>query len=329
MQKFLQQSSPADIAQGVNVAYGYENGKLVGWDKAIAKDAFNIFGDEDKQRITKSVDHLPIKGNGKIFLYQFTRKVLGQDTVNYPQQVGDCVSFGAKNCTEYVTCTEKAINGEREIFKNIFPPYFYGTGRVYVGGGRMGYEDGSVGGWMATAVTKYGVLNNDYEGVPQYSGSVARAYGAPDGAKYLDKWKPYASQHPIKSAAFITSWDQALKAITNGYPISVCSDQGFTMSPDSSGFHRPSGNWGHCMTVIGIDDDYQRPYVIILNSWGDVMGRLTSFYDSNEKIPIGCLRVEKSVFVDMLGQQDSYAYSDYDGLPEKDIDKALFKIFGE
>ncbi len=87
----------------------------------------------------------------------------------------------------------------------------------------------------------------------------------------------------------------------------------------------------NCMTHIGVNDEHKDPYVLILNSWGDVHGQLYDF-DTNEKLPVGVLRVRKSVIEKDLRNSDTeaFAWSDMDGFYErkKEIDTALFDLFG-
>jgi hypothetical protein len=261
-------------------------------------------------------------GSKRMMLFDVVRKVLGQDTENYAQQIGDCVSFGAKNAIEYLMCTEVLMLGDREKFKPIFPPYLYGTGRVFVGGGQIN-GDGSLGSWMAEAVIKYGAIPSDTEGCPAYSGSIARQWGAPPGPaqKFVDVGK----LHPVKSAALISNWNELVEAICNGYPCTVASNQGFNMEASRDGFHAPSGSWGHQMCIIGVDDEASDPYAIVLNNWGDVHGRLKDF-NTNEDLPIGVLRVRKRTIERMIDAGETFAFSNFEGFPEQPIAKELFKL---
>lgn len=315
-----------EIVQGKNIAREYSKGNIVGWGgPELARDAFKVVGHNFH---TFSNSFVKNARGGKMFLYQVVRKVLGEDTPNYPQQIGDCVSFGAKNATEYLTCCEMLMKGERQKYRAVFPPYYYGTGRVYVGNGQLGNEDGSLGSWMASAVMKYGTLFSDENDVPKYAGNIAKAWGGPSGRSHLDKWKPTASNYLVKSAAQIRGWDDLVAAIVNGYPCTVASNQGFSMEPDGRGFHRPQGNWGHQMCFIGVDDEYSEPYALIVNSWGDVHGNLKNFHESGEELPVGVLRCPKATAVKMIQAGETFAFSQFDGFPEQDLNEALFKVVG-
>lgn len=263
----------------------------------------------------------------RMMLWEITRKVLGKDTDNYAQEIGDCVSFGGKNVLEYLQCVEIALNGDSEAFHPIFPPYFYGTSRVQVGGGRL-WGDGSTGTWLQEAIKRYGVLRNNEKNVPQYSGRVAKSWGSSGPPK---EFLEIGKNHLVQTTAQVNSAADAANALLSGYPIAVCSNQGFSMSPGSDGFHQARGSWAHCMTIIGFEDHSQYGlYFIILNSWGDAHGRLKDF-KTGEDLPIGCLRVKGEVVDRMMRAQDSFAYSQFNGFPDNSdrLQKVLFDLVGD
>ena len=317
----------ANVRLGLELARAYTVGDLKGWEEGLSRDAFLTVGKELNEYgspIFKqlNIDPQPYLGK-KTMLYNVCRKVLGKDTPNYPQQIGDCVSFGAKNGTEYITCTDILMKGVREQWKAIFPPYYYGTSRVQIGGGQLGNGDGSTGAWMAAAVIKYGALFSEYQGVPQYSGSVAKTWGRKGPP---EEFIPVAQKHLIHSAAQINSWEDLVAAISNGYACPTASNVGYEMEAGSDGFHRMSGSWGHQMCFIGVGFAPEE-YAIILNNWGDVHGHLKDF-DGEGDLPAGVLRVKRRSAEAHIRAQETYAYSQFDGFPEQDIDKALFKVIG-
>lgn len=309
----------------INLYTGGQKGGWAGKDNPeLVKEQFNLIKDDFKDFIITSKTR-DSKGK-KLMLYEVVRKLLGRDTDNYPQEIGDCVSFGAKNAVEYLMASERLMKGDREKWSPVFPPYLYGTGRVFIGRGRLNGSDGSLGSWMADAVIKYGVLRSDFEGVPKYSGRVASKWGDSPGPdkKFVEEGK----LHPVRSAALIKSWDELVEAIVNGYPCTTASDIGYSMTPSSDGFHRQNDSWAHQMCVIGVDDGYKNgnePYAIILNSWGDSHGTLKDF-DTGETLPAGVLRVRRKDMEKHIRQEETFAYSNFDGFPEQLIDKALFML---
>ncbi len=255
----------------------------------------------------------------RAMLWELIRKVLGHDLPAEAQEIGDCVSWGAKHAVETVSCVE-IFNGDAEDFHYVFSPYLYQIGRVLVGKGQMGNSDGSVGSWQAKAVELYGVLRSDFPGCPAYSGAVAKKWGnSQPAADFLAEGKV----HLIQTTSKINSWDELHIACSNGYPSTIASNQGFKgMTPGADGFHAPSGTWGHQMCIIGTVDDPNGPhgsYACIMNSWGDVHGALTDFA-TGDKWPAGTLRVRRSVIEHMIATGECIAYSQFKGFPAQKID---------
>lgn len=235
----------------------------------------------------------------------------------------NCVSFGGKNAIEYLQFFPIA-NGQRDKWTMVFPPYLYGCGRIFIGNNQIGRQDGSLGSWQAKAVMQYGTIRKDEEGVPPYSGAVASKWGNSPGPD--KKWIELGKQHIVKSAAAITSWEDVVTALCNGYAITVASNVGYDMTARSDGFMNYSTHWGHQMSIIGVDDDPSDPYAIILNSWGDVHGALKDF-KTGEILPKGTIRARKKDIMSMLQENDSFAYSSLDGFPAQEIDKDKFDLW--
>jgi hypothetical protein len=237
--------------------------------------------------------------------------------------VHNCVSFGAKNAIEYVQFLPMA-NGERLNWTMAFPPYLWGCGRIFIGKNQLGRQDGSVGVWQAKACEQYGMIAKDAPGVPQYSGSVARQWGNRPGPE--DKWVTLGKEHLIKTTALITTWEDFVQAIMNGYPVTVASNVGYTMSVQRDGFHHRQGSWGHQMCFIGVDDDPSDPYACLLNSWGDIFGEVKDF-KTGEIWPKGTLRVRKRDVLAQLSEGDSFAYSSFVGFPAQELTRDEFNLW--
>jgi hypothetical protein len=170
---------------------------------------------------------------------------------------------------------------------------------------------------------KYGCLFNDEPNVPQYSGSVAKQWGAK--RNLLTPWQPTTQKYLVKSAALVSTWEEFVAAISNGYPVITGSNVGYSMQASSDGFHRQTTNWNHAMCFVGVDDRANDPYALLLNSWGDVHGQLKDF-DSDEILPVGMLRVRKADVMKHINQKETFALSQFDGFPETGLDKILFKL---
>jgi hypothetical protein len=314
-------------AVGYQIAQLYTNKQINGWAEndypGLAKESFNLLS--SKGVITKFSGFASRPKT--VFLYRYVRKVLGKDIPNVPQEIGDCVSQGAKHATEMLTCTqtlgqaaisatpEKVIAQARLVWRPVFAPYYYGSGRIYVGNGQMGNGDGSFGSWQAAAVMQYGTLFADEQGVPAYNGQVAQQFGT--NRRVLDQWLPTAKNYLVKSAAKINNLSQLKDALASGYPVTTASNIGYSMQPGRDGFHIQNDNWGHQMCIAGYEEEYDEEYYLIMNSWGDVHGRLKEF-KTGEDLPVGVLRVKAR---DMQKHFDSdgenYAFSSFDGFPDK------------
>ena len=322
---------------GIEIARAYENGELCGWaehhNPGLARSEFRLLSKGGlflPFRITRTTRQRYTATGKKVMLYLLARKLLGQDITFYPQEIGDCVSFGAKNAAELLQVVQKLIKGDAIKWRPVFPPYYYGTGRVYVGRGRLGNQDGSLGSWMAQAVMRYGTLFADEPNVPKYSGRVAKAYGDPDPRNDLDLWLPTAKNYLIQGAALIKTWPDLVEAIANGYPVTCASNVGFEMEPRRDGFHyvgrRP---WPHQMAFIGVDDNERNPYAVVQNQWGHVHGDLKDFADGHN-LPKGCLRIRRDAAELILRANESFAYSHMRGFPDQsaEIEKAMFDLIG-
>lgn len=244
-------------------------------------------------------------------LWDYTKKINGgQHLPTFRQEVGDCVSQGAANAVNYLSAMEIARLKDREKFRPAFQPYLYGISRVQIGGGRIG-GDGSVGAWAAEGAKKFGVLFADEEGVPAYSGSIARTWGKRPGPpqQFIDK----AKQYLVKSTAMVRTYEEVRDAIVNGYPVTVASMQGFQMRARvDQGKHWgvPSGSWAHQMCFVGVDDEGNRPGCYCLNSWGD-----GAHGPPADDAPPGGFWVDAEVVTRMVRQGDSFAFSQFDGFP--------------
>src|SRR5581483_8303267 len=212
----------------------------------------------------------PIEGD--VFLWDACKRVTGGQLPAHDQDgVGCCVGEGFSSAVEYLQCVEIALAGEAAEYAPISSEAVYALSRVEVGGGRIG-GDGSTGAWAAKAVHDYGVLPRRAVGgydLTHFDPRRARDWGR---RGLPDDLEPEARKHLVRTVSLVRTFDEARAAIANGYPVAVCSDQGFTMERDRDGFCAPHGSWGHCMCFIGATSG-RRPGLCCLQSWGpDVPG---------------------------------------------------------
>jgi hypothetical protein len=253
----------------------------------------------------------------RVVLWEAAKKMLGQHIRTFKQEIGDCVSFGAANAIMYLTVVEMATGGNWE-YHEVFQPFIYGTSRCDIGG-QHDYSDGSTGVWAAEAVKRFGALFYDDPNVPPYSGKVAKQWGYSGPPK---EFYQVAADNPVRSVAKVTSFDQARDALANGYPVTVASNVGFEGDGDMRGrladgkcWGVRGGSWGHQMCIIGVDTTGSRPGAFIINSWGPGV-----WPEQPDGAPPGGFWADAKYVDQMLGQGDSFAYSQFDGFPAKPPD---------
>jgi hypothetical protein len=235
------------------------------------------------------------------------------------QKIGSCVGWGwALSCDILAAC-DIHVRSEAEVYGGrVLEASVYAFSRVEVRGQKNLGGDGSYGGAAAKAVTKFGTLHYglDYGGekFTDNSGSREKEWGR-DGVP--DRLEKYAANHKVSSVALVTDFEQAAKAIQNGYPVAVCSMQGFSMT-QREGYLTPMGSWAHCMMFAGVR---WKPYPALLcvNSWGDCYSG-----DVDKTLPVQFQRSAGWVRADtctrMLKGEDSFALSGYSGFAPRKLE---------
>lgn len=256
-------------------------------------------------------------GDDDVYLWRAVRKVAKLPDTQYPnvnqRDVGCCVGCGFKHSCDVVQATAIAGGAQFE-WKPVSVEVIYAGSRVEVGGGRIS-GDGSIGSWAAQWVREYGVVpmeKHDAADLTTFSPARAREWGR-RGAGVPDPLEPLAKRHPVKQTALVRSAADVKRALLQGYPVAVCSDQGFTMSRDAAGFARPQGQWAHCMAFVGWRGG-SRPGAFCLNSWGDQAHTGPVFPPD---APVAGFWVDESVVDRMARQGDSFALSDVAGFPRR------------
>jgi len=207
-----------------------------------------------------------------VFLYRPLQKQYqakyGKPWVVGKQMIGDCVSWGWM----HGVAIGQAINcelGDSSEFDMPATEAIYGGARVEASGspgdGRNpygGWGDGSYGGVAAKCVHgKPGVLwrrKYDFADLTVYSGERAKQWGAYGCGGQNDNGKAdkEAANFTVAGVALVRTFEEAAAAIKSGYPVPVCSGQGFSSRRDADGFAAPSGSWSHCFipgTIIGTE----------------------------------------------------------------------------
>lgn len=250
-------------------------------------------------------------GEGKTtLLYKAWKSVNNGSYLDYPAQtIGDCVSHGFGHAIDLLEAVDLALNKKRIEFKQTATEAVYAMARVDIGRGQLGNDDGAVGAWAAQAVTTLGTLPRDVVG--DYDGRRAKLWGYQGVPAAL---RAKAGEHKVRTTSLVQTYEELEDALSNGYPVPVCSNQGFTMERDTQGFCSPKGTWGHCMLIVGVRSD-ERPGACILQSWGKNVPSGPISLDQ----PDNSFWVDRSIVERMLGMRDSWALSQFDGYPAQDL----------
>ena len=254
------------------------------------------------------------------------------------QRIGDCVAFGFEAACTIATAVDIVVDKEPWMWKG---PYatepIYGGSRLEARGkdpekgARGGWRDGSYGAAAAKWITKWGCLRrmnysvatgNKEHDLTTYSGDKAKQWGNYGCGGRYDKGKldSVAKEFPCKEAVLVTKYDDAVNCILNGWPIAVCSGQGFVKTRDSQGFCRRHGSWSHCMCFVGVRFD--RPGLLCMNSWGH-SNKGPHGIETHEEVMKCSFWVDSKTVASMLRGQDSYAVTGVKGLEPRDVDFSL------
>ena len=250
------------------------------------------------------------------------------------QPIGSCVGWGTAMAVDILAACDIWLRREPEAWGGrCIEGVVYGLSRVEARGQtRNSGGDGSTGFHAAKAIRDFGTLHygQDYGGTKwtkQLSGTEERTLGR-DGLP--NNLEPFAAQHKVAEVTLVRSFEDCAKAISNGYPVFLCSMRGFSMTfkkdaKYGGGWLSPMGTWAHCM--MACDLRWDRPALRVPNSWGDC-------YDGpvDDKAPPAFQRtsgwVDAAVIDSMCAGGDSYAVAGFNGfrpslMPENWLDGVL------
>jgi hypothetical protein len=196
-------------------------------------------------------------------------------------------------------CVEASLQGLKFTREQIETDTEALYGMAREAGNMLGWQDGCYGSAAVKAMTTMGVLPRSVVGA--YSGKRAKDWGY-HGAPAEIKQK--AAQWKLGNAALVKSWDELVAAMSNGYPVTICTGMGFTMHRDEHGFCTPSGRWGHCMLLCGLRFG-SRPGACVFQSWG--AGVPSGPLDLDQ--PDNSFWVDRAPIERILGEGDSWALS--------------------
>lgn len=245
-----------------------------------------------------------------ILLYKSWPSVLGHDPGYPAQQIGDCVSFGHGHGNDLLQCIEIGLgNMKAADYRETDTEFIYGASRQIAG--ILNTGDGSYGSAAVHAMTAIGTVSREMLGTDgDYTGTRAKNWGR------IGPPQPYQSKaaaYKLGMAAQVTTWDGLVAAMQNGYPVTICTGQGFVLTRDTDGFCDAKGTWGHCMLIAGARFD--RPGACILQSWGPDQPAGPTALDQ----PTWSFWAERDVIEGILAEGDSWALSKSLGFASREL----------
>jgi hypothetical protein len=251
------------------------------------------FADAGRDLMTRMLASDPV------FLYKAWKDTCGDYIPYMRQEIGDCVSFGHAHGNDLCQCVEASLERIKFTREEIETDTEALYGMAREAGNMLGGQDGCYGSAAVKAMTTMGVIaRKDVSG--DYSGKRAKDWGYHGAPKEV---KEKAAQWKLGSAALVRTWEELVTAMSNGYPVTICTGMGFTMERDSDGFCHPKGHWGHCMLLCGIRFD--KPGACVFQSWGpNVPSGPLALDQPNNSFWVG-----KDSISRILGEGDSWALS--------------------
>lgn len=255
----------------------------------------------------------------KAFLWEFWPKANGGKTLlTTRQNIGSCVGHGKYNAERSLMCVDIALRGDNEIYTELFEPYGYGRSRLHAG--IRGRGSGSTGSGAAEAAKVDGVLSRDglsgwseSGDTVDWSDNVDTEWS--DGARIGEEYIARGRKHLVKTTAPVRSAADVRAAIQAGFACTIASNWGGQMRPsvaDGVLLNRRVTTWNHQMSIHGWWEHQSHGEIFyIWNSWGaDAHGKCPS------GAPLGGFWVKAADVDYICRQDDSFAYSQFDGFPD-------------
>ena len=306
------------IADHVESRFGYER------NPEGTKRVLEEFG-ADGRFAAAGADAIEKARGQDTFLYRSAAKahqaLYHEPWVVGRQGIGDCVSWGWSHAVWIALAVDWETGRLAQPPPMVATESIYGGSRVEArgrpGDGRAavgGWSDGSYGAAAARWVRDWGVAFRDDAGghdLKTYSSDRAKNWGAYGNGGQNDggKFDEFVKAHRAEHVAAVGTFAEASAAIESGFPVAVCSGQGFANVRDQDGFAAAQGSWAHCMVFVavrykanGSPDDA----LLCLNSWGPS-------WISGPKWPTdqpdGSFWVHRATVERMLGGEDTDSFA--------------------
>lgn len=264
----------------------------------------------------------PFTSDDEVFLYRAVEKVAPGHFPLNQGNIGTCVAFGYGAACDTLLALDVAMGKSSKFVPHAEESIYGGARNESYNRVSRSYSDGSNGYAAQKWLTKAGgaIYRQKYPDfgldLTNYSTSLAKDWGAYGNGGRSDgiggKFDLEAQKTPLKSAVLIKTLEELDVALKNGYPVPICSGQGFNNVRDKDGFCRPQGKWSHCMVLIAKRNGGRKGY-LVLNSWGSSWVSGPKYKDQ----PDGSFYAEPSVIQRILNAGDSYALAGQSGFVKK------------
>lgn len=278
---------------------------------SMEKPLFSQAADGDIEESGKGKMALPYK------LVQEFDPTFGADE---NQLTGDCCSHGARNAV-----TISLVGDIKSRFEAEKYPGRLATEAIY--GARGHLSEGMAVIFAMQYLQKNGIALRKKYGpydLTKYNPNVGINWGRTGTPKIVtDETK----SNTIQSFALINKTSELRDAIYNGYGVENGSNIGFSRKVrDKNGIVRRNGSWSHATCFGAMDDTKQRSdqcLFLYINSWGpDYIGGPLWFGQ-----PGGSFWIVEEDAQAILNQKQTYAISNVNGFPTRDIDWSILDEF--
>lgn len=265
--------------------------------------------------------HIRGDGEGKIVrLWKVWEEAAGRDFAPHLQEIGDCSGQATGLGVEFVNSVQVVRKKPEEWCgkQSIEVPYI--AGRIEIGKGNCGNDDGAPAAWCVEALQNIGSLpRGDYPGfdVRFYNPELERRLSLRNAEGLPPEVERLASKYKLKAVHINNGWKQACDFVSNGYPIVVGSKVGYFDVFDSDGILAAGPRWDHTMLLVGIDTKSRRQAGCYAQSWG--FGWATGPTHRYGCIPGGFWGDARNIDR-ALRMGDSYALIEYDGPKKRKLD---------
>lgn len=298
----------------LDIERDYRSGKIEGWKPDFAFAAANPL-----PTLTQAAPQL-VLSEKEVFLYRALFDYVKNWRPQY-QKRGTCVGQGAKLAGDTLEAVFCKLEGATWVGRCSVAGMYAGS-RVEIAR-QPGRWDGSNGSWVAKYVMQYGMLMLKDLGLDENSRDedenlatkwTASREGIP--AEY----EALAKKYPITKAALVTNFEEAAKAIENGYPVINCSNRIPSSRKDRDGFATASRGGGHCQLFWAVRYG-QRPGLLQQNSWSENFAASGGKYPEDQ--PAGSVWHDVSEVNRILGQGDSFSFAGPGGFQKRKINFRL------